>query len=55
MRFTSLLIELIRARPRLVVLIAVLLQAALWLVVSLTFYHSPPGDLAIALAYGREY
>lgn len=55
MRFTSLLIELIRSRPRLVVLIAVLLQAALWLVVSLTFYHSPPGDLAIALAYGREY
>ncbi|MGH6716865.1 MAG: glycosyltransferase family 39 protein, partial [Bradyrhizobium sp.] len=55
MRFTSLVIELIRARPRLVVLIAVLLQAALWLVVSLPFYHSPPRDLAIALAYGREY
>ena len=55
MRFTSLVIELIRARPRLVVLIAVLLQAALWLVVSLAFYHSPPSDLAIALAYGREY
>src|SRR4029077_17303716 len=31
MRFTSLIIELIRARPRLVVWIVVLLQAALWL------------------------
>src|SRR5438270_3151783 len=55
MRFTSLVIELIRARPRLVVWIVVLLQAALWLLVPLVFYRSPPGDLAIVLAYGREY
>ena len=55
MRFTSLVIELIRARPRLVVWIVVLLQAALWLTVSLLFYASPPGDLATVLAYGREY
>jgi 4-amino-4-deoxy-L-arabinose transferase-like glycosyltransferase len=55
MRFTSLVIELIRARPRLVVWIVVLLQAALWLIVPLLFYSSPPHDLAIALAYGREY
>jgi dolichyl-phosphate-mannose-protein mannosyltransferase len=55
MRFTSLVIELIRARPRLVVWIVVLLQAALWLIVPLLFYSSPPDDLAIALAYGREY
>jgi hypothetical protein len=55
MRFTSLVIELIRARPRLVVWIVVLLQAALWLTVALLFYASPPGDLAIVLAYGREY
>ena len=55
MRFTSLVIELIRARPRLVVWIVVLLQAALWLMVALLFYASPPGDVATALAFGREY
>jgi 4-amino-4-deoxy-L-arabinose transferase-like glycosyltransferase len=55
MRFTSLVIELIRARPRLVVWIVILLQAALWLTVPLLFYASPPGDLATVLAYGREY
>ncbi|MDE2380266.1 glycosyltransferase family 39 protein [Bradyrhizobium sp.] len=55
MRFTSLVIELIRARPRLVVWLVVLLQAALWLFVALVFYRSPPGNLATALAFGREY
>src|ERR1700687_824216 len=55
MRFTSLIIELIRARPRLVVRLAVLLQAALWLIVPLLLYRSPPGDLATVLTYGREY
>ena len=55
MRFTSLVIELIRTRPRLVVWIVVLLQAALWLTVPLLFYASPPGELATALAFGREY
>jgi hypothetical protein len=55
MRFTSLVIELIRARPRLMVWIVVLLQAALWLTVPLLLYASPPGDLATVLAYGREY
>ncbi len=55
MRFTSLIIELIRARPRLVVWLVVLLQAALWLILSLLLYRSPPGDVATVLAYGREY
>src|ERR1700753_1415696 len=55
MRFTSLVVELIRARPRLVVWIVVLLQAALWLLVPLIFYSSPPGDLATVLAFGREH
>ena len=55
MRFTSLIIELIRARPRLVVWLVVLLQAALWLVLPILLYRSPPGDLATVLAYGREY
>lgn len=55
MRFSSLVVELIRARPRLVVLIVVLAQAALWLIVPLLIYRSPPGDLATVLAFGREY
>jgi dolichyl-phosphate-mannose-protein mannosyltransferase len=55
MRFTSLIVELIRARPRLMTWIVVLLQAALWLMVPLVIYRSPPGDLATVLAYGREY
>jgi hypothetical protein len=55
MRFTSLIVELIRARPRLMSWIVVLLQAALWLMVPLMIYRSPPGDLATVLAYGREY
>src|SRR4051794_14581235 len=55
MRFTSLVVELIRARPRLVVWVVVLLQSALWLMVALLLYRSPPGDLAMVLAFGREY
>src|SRR5580692_8975877 len=55
MRFTSLIIELIRARPRLVVWLVVLFQAALWLAVPQVLYRSPPGDLATVRAYGREY
>src|ERR1044071_2143598 len=55
MRFTSLVVELIRARPRLVVWLVVLGQAALWLLLPMLFYPSPPGDLAYVLAYGREY
>jgi hypothetical protein len=55
MRFTSLMIELIRARPRLVVLLVVLVHAALWLILPLLLYRSPPPELATALAFGREY
>src|SRR3984957_2645881 len=55
MRFTSLVIELIRARPKLVVWLVVVLQAILWLLVSLLVYRSPPGDLGTVLALGREY
>jgi hypothetical protein len=55
MRFTSLIIELIRARPRQIVWLVVLFQAALWLILPLLLYRSPPGDLATVLAYGREY
>src|SRR5215813_12459346 len=54
MRFTSLIVELIRARPRLVVLLVIAMQALMWLVVSMGFYRSPPGDLATMLAFGSD-
>ncbi|MET0719661.1 MAG: glycosyltransferase family 39 protein [Tardiphaga sp.] len=55
MRFTSLIVELIRARPRLIFWIVVLCQAAIWLAVPMLLYRGPPGDIATVLAYGREY
>src|SRR5258707_3582810 len=55
MRFTSLIVELIRARPRLVVWLVVLFQAALWLILPLLLYRAPRGALATVLAFGGEY
>ena len=55
MRFTSLIVELIRARPVLVFWLVALAQAALWLLLPTLLYSSPPGDVALNLAYGREY
>src|SRR3982075_2704354 len=55
MRFTSLIIELIRARPRLVLWLVVWRRWVWWLMLPLLLYGSPPGDLATVLAYGREY
>lgn len=55
MRFTSLIVELVRARPRLIFWVAVLFQAALWFILPVLLYASPPGDLATTLAFGREY
>src|SRR5437763_9442483 len=55
MRFTSLIVELIRARPRLALWVAVLFQASLLLLSAMILYRSPPADLPTVLAYGREY
>jgi len=55
MRFTSLIVELVRARPRLIVWVAILLQFALWLALPMLIYASPPPGVARVLAYGREY
>jgi dolichyl-phosphate-mannose-protein mannosyltransferase len=55
MRFTSLVVELIRARPRLVVWLVLLFQAAMWLILPLVLYRSPPGEVATVLAFGREF
>jgi len=55
MRFASLIIELIRARPLLVFWLVVGAQALLWVAVPTLFYASPPGGVATVLACGREY
>lgn len=55
MRFTSLIVELVRARPRLMFWIVALFMAGLWIAVPMLLYRSPPGDVALTLAYGREY
>ena len=55
MRFTSLIVELIRARPVLVFWLVALAQAALWFMLPALLYSSPPGEVALNLAYGREY
>ncbi|HBF56110.1 MAG TPA: hypothetical protein DDW72_19755, partial [Afipia sp.] len=55
MRFTSLIVELVRARPRLIFWLVVLAQAALWLFLPWLLYGSPPGEVATVLAFGREY
>ncbi|MFZ5737990.1 MAG: glycosyltransferase family 39 protein [Pseudomonadota bacterium] len=55
MRFASLIVELIRARPLLVFWLVVCAQALLWVLVPTLFYASPPGAVAMVLAYGREY
>ncbi|WP_315834559.1 glycosyltransferase family 39 protein [Bradyrhizobium prioriisuperbiae] len=55
MRFTSLIVELVRARPKLIFWIVVLAQAALWFVLPMLLYRSPPGEIATLLAFGREY
>jgi hypothetical protein len=55
MRFTSLIVELVRARPRLMFWLVVLAFAALWFVLPVLLYASPPGEMATVLAFGREY
>src|SRR5262245_48102733 len=55
MRFTSLIVELIRARPVLVFWLVALVQAGLWFILPALLYSSPPGDVALNLAYGREH
>lgn len=55
MRFTSLIVELVRARPKLVAWLVTLIAAAIWLIVPLILYSSAPGNVADVLAFGREY
>jgi hypothetical protein len=54
MFYVPLYIEALRARPRLVFWLAVLAQAALWVVVPSLMYSAPPGDLAHLLAVAHD-
>ena len=51
----SLLIEIVRTRPRLVFWLVAIGQTLLWLVVPAVFYSAPPGDVTQAIAVGREF
>jgi hypothetical protein len=53
MHFVSLPIEILRTKPRLVFWLAVLAQAAIWVLVPMLFYSAPPGDLADLLTASR--
>jgi hypothetical protein len=55
MLYVSLIVESLRARPRLMFWTAALAQALLWTLVPTIFYAAPPGDLPVVLAVGHEY
>ena len=55
MIYVSLLIEILRTRPRLVFWMATLAQVALWILVPALFYSAPPGDVAEVLARGHGF
>ena len=54
MHTVSLLIEILRTKPRLVFWLVAVTQGLLWLLVPTLFYSAPPGDLANTLAIGHE-
>jgi len=51
----SIYVEALRSRPSLVFWLATLTQAALWFLVPVLFYASPPSGLAQVLALGHEF
>jgi 4-amino-4-deoxy-L-arabinose transferase-like glycosyltransferase len=55
MFYVSLIVEILRVRPGLVVWLAALVQAILWTLVPAVFYAAPPGAVPEALAVGREF
>jgi hypothetical protein len=55
MHYVSLIIEFLRGRPAVVFWTAALTQAALWTVIPALFYSSPPGNVPLVLAIGREF
>ena len=52
---TSLFVELLRTRPRMLFWGMAAAQAVLWILVPLLFYSAPPGQLPVTLAIGHEF
>jgi Dolichyl-phosphate-mannose-protein mannosyltransferase len=55
MLYVSIVIELLRSRPALAVLLAAFAQALVWTLVPSLFYAGPPGDVPLVLAIGHEF
>lgn len=55
MLHVSLLVEALRARPALMFWTAALSQALVWVLVAALVYASPPGEVPLVLAVGREW
>lgn len=55
MHHVSLIIEFLRGRPKVVFWFVALSQGVLWTVIPALFYSSPPGDVPLVLAIGREF
>jgi len=55
MFYVPLYFEVLRSRPLMVVWMATLAQAALWLAVPMVFYAAPPGELPQLMAVGHEF
>lgn len=55
MHHVSLIIEFLRGRPKVVFWFVALSQGALWTLIPTLFFSSPPGDVPLVLAVGREF
>ncbi|HWK94883.1 MAG TPA: glycosyltransferase family 39 protein [Pseudolabrys sp.] len=55
MHHVSLIIEFLRGRPKVVFWFVALSQGVLWSLIPTLFFSSPPGDVPLVLAVGREF
>lgn len=55
MHHVSLIIEFLRGRPKVVFWFVALSQGVLWTLIPTLFFSSPPGDVPLVLAVGREF
>lgn len=55
MHHVSLIIEFLRGRPKVVFWFVALSQGVLWTLIPTLFFSSPPGDVPLVLAIGREF
>ena len=55
MHTASLIVELVRARPKLVFWTLAIVQALIWFLIPSLFYAAPPAEVPRVLAIGREF